>query len=138
MINIFQPSLGDEELREIKEVFKSNWIGRGNKVKEFETLFANNLNEQADKFYALSCCTEGLFLAAKIFNFKPGDEVIVPSVSFIAAGSAVVNSGADLVICDVDRNSLNATEKTIREKITPKTKAIILNHTAAIHAIWIQ
>ena len=128
MINIFQPSLGDEELKEIEEVFKSNWIGRGNKVKEFERLFAENLNEPAEKFYALSCCTEGLFLAAKIFNFKPGDEVIVPSVSFVAAGSAVVNSGADLVICDVDKHSLNATEKTIRDKITPKTKAIILNH----------
>ena len=128
MINIFQPSLGDEELKEIEEVFKSNWIGRGNKVKEFERLFAENLNEPAEKFYALSCCTEGLFLAAKIFNFKPGDEVIVPSVSFVAAGSAVVNSGADLVICDVDKHSLNATEKTIRAKITPKTTAIILNH----------
>ena len=128
MINIFQPSLGNEELKEIEEVFKSNWIGRGNKVKEFEKLFAENLNEPAEKFYALSCCTEGLFLAAKIFNFKPGDEVIVPSVSFIAAGSAVVNSGADLVICDVDKYSLNATEKTIRDKITPNTKAIILNH----------
>ncbi len=128
MINIFEPSLGNEELKEIEDVFKSNWIGRGNKVKEFEKLFAENLNEPAEKFYALSCCTEGLFLAAKIFNFQPGDEVIVPSVSFIAAGSAVVNSGADLVICDVDKYSLNATEKTIRDKITPKTKAIILNH----------
>ena len=55
MINIFQPSLGEEELKEINKVFKSNWIGRGNKVKEFESLFAKNLNEPAEKFYALSC-----------------------------------------------------------------------------------
>ena len=128
MINIFQPSLGEDELKEIKEVFRSNWIGRGDSVKEFETLFAKNLNQPADRFYALSCCTEGLFLAAKIFNFGEGDEVIVPSVSFIAAGSAVINSGANLVICDVDKYSLNATAETIKQKITSKTKAIILNH----------
>ena len=128
MINIFQPSLGNEELSEIKKVFDSNWIGRGDYVNEFERLFAKNLNEQKENFYALSCCTEGLFLAAKVFNFQKGDEVIVPSISFIAAASAVTSSGASLVICDVDKYSLNATADTIKDKITNKTKAIILNH----------
>ena len=128
LINIFQPSLGNDELAEIKKVFESNWLGRGDYVSKFEDLFANNLNKKSENFYALSCCTEGLFLAAKIFNFGPGDEIIVPSVSFIAAGSAVVDSGASLIVCDVDKYSLNATPETISEKITDKTKAIILNH----------
>tara|TARA_B100000767_G_scaffold275270_1_gene311374 strand:- start:7595 stop:8725 length:1131 start_codon:yes stop_codon:yes gene_type:complete len=128
MINIFQPSLGKEELSEIEKVFESNWLGRGKQVAEFEYLFSKNLKESSDSFYALSCCTEGLFMAAKIFNFGPGDEIIVPSVSFIAAGSAVVESGAELVICDVDKHSLNTTAEHIKEKISNKTKAIILNH----------
>lgn len=128
MINIFQPSLGKDELAEIEKVFESNWIGRGEYVKEFENLFAKNLNEDHKNFYALSCCTEGLFLAAKVFNFKEGDEIIIPSVSFIAAASAVVQSGAKLIICDVDKYSLNATADTIKEKITVNTKAVILNH----------
>jgi dTDP-4-amino-4,6-dideoxygalactose transaminase len=128
MINIFQPSLGKEELSEIEKVFESNWLGRGKQVAEFEYLFSKNLKESSDSFYALSCCTEGLFMAAKIFNFGPGDEIIVPSVSFIAAGSAVVESGAKLVICDVDKHSLNTTAEHIKEKISNKTKAIILNH----------
>ena len=128
MINIFQPSLDEFELKEIKKVFESNWLGRGKQVQEFEYLFSKNLNKSQDSFYALSCCTEGLFLAAKVFNFGPGDEVIVPSVSFIAAGSAVVQSGANLVVCDVDKYSLNANAETIKAKITPRTKAIILNH----------
>lgn len=128
MINIFQPSLGEKELNKIKEVFDSNWLGRGSVVHEFEAKFAENLSSNKDKFYAITCCTEGLFLAAELFNFQPEDEIIVPTISFIAVGSAVVDSGAKLVLCDVDKRSLNATAETISEKITNNTKAIILNH----------
>jgi len=123
-----QPELGDAELLRIKEVFKSNWLGRGSVVSDFESQFANNLNSPQKNFYAMSCCTEGLFLAADVFNFSPGDEIIVPTISFIAAGSAVVKSGASLVLCDVDPRTLNATIETIAAKYTSKTKAIILNH----------
>ena len=128
MINIFQPSLGERELNKIKEVFDSNWLGRGSVVHEFEAKFAENLSSNKDNFYATTCCTEGLFLAAELFNFQPGDEIIVPTISFIAAGSAVVDSGAKLVLCDVDKRSLNATVETISKKINNNTKAIVLNH----------
>ena len=128
MINIFQPTLGERELKKIKEVFDSNWLGRGDVVHQFESKFAENLNSEKDDFYAITCCTEGIFLAADLFDFQPGDEVIVPTISFIAVGSAVVDSGAKLVLCDVDVHSLNATAETISEKITDNTKAIILNH----------
>jgi dTDP-4-amino-4,6-dideoxygalactose transaminase len=128
MINIFQPSLGEAELNRIKEVFDSNWLGRGGVVHEFEEKFAKNLLSDKDSFYATTCCTEGLFLAAELFDFKTGDEIIVPTISFIAAGSAAVDSDAMLVLCDVDRRSLNATAETISKKITSNTKAIILNH----------
>ena len=128
MINIFQPSLGAEELKKVKEVFDSNWLGRGDVVHEFEEKFAKNLSINKCNLYATTSCTEGIFLAADLFNFQPGDEVIAPTISFIAVGSAIVNSGATLVLCDVDRRSLNATAETIAEKITDKTKAIVLNH----------
>ncbi len=123
-----QPDLGDAELLRIKEVFKSNWLGRGSVVTDFESRFADNLNASQENFYAMSCCTEGLFLAAEIFGFSANDEIIVPTISFIAAGSAVVKSGASLVLCDVDPRTLNATVDTIAAKYTSKTKAIILNH----------
>jgi dTDP-4-amino-4,6-dideoxygalactose transaminase len=128
MINVFHPSLGDQELNEIKKVFESNWLGRGSVVKEFEAKFAENLSADPDKFYGINSCTEGLFLAAELFDFQPEDEIIVPTVSFIAAGNTVVNSGAKLVLCDVNKYSLNATPETISKKITSNTKAIILNH----------
>jgi dTDP-4-amino-4,6-dideoxygalactose transaminase len=128
MINIFQPSLGGQEVQAVKEVFESNWLGRGSVVQEFERKFSENLMSDKNSFYAITSCTEGLFLAAKLFDFQPEDEVIVPTISFIAAGSAVIDAGAKLVLCDVDRCSLNATAETISEKITRNTKAIILNH----------
>ena len=123
-----QPDLGDAELLKISEVFKSNWLGRGSVVTDFESRFADNLNAPPENFYAMSCCTEGLFLAAEIFGFSVDDEIIVPTISFIAAGSAVVKSGASLILCDVDPRTLNATVETIAAKYTSKTKAIILNH----------
>jgi len=128
MINIFQPSLSGNELKNIKKVFSSNWLGRGNAVQEFESEFSKTLKSSVEKFYAITSCTDGLFLAADIFDFKQDDEVIVPTISFIAVGSAVFKSGATLVLCDVDKRSLNATAETISSKITPQTKAIILNH----------
>jgi len=128
MINIFQPSLGDLELQNIKEVFDSNWLGRGKVVQNFESDFAATLNSDSNDFHAITCCTDGLFLSADIFGFGVGDEVIVPTISFIAAGSAVTASGATLVLCDVDRRTLNATAETIADKITSRTKAVILNH----------
>ena len=129
MINIFQPSLGRRELNKIKEVFSSNWLGRGSVVHDFEEKFSENLSSNKDNFYAITCCTEGLFLAAEIFEFLPGDEIIVPTISFIAAGSAVVSSGATLVLCDVDKHSLNATAETISKKITN-------NYSNNIKSLW--
>ena len=105
-----------------------HWLGRGDVVTSFEAGFANSLVADPKDFYALSCCTEGLFLTADLFDFGREDEIIVPSISFIAAGSAVVSSGASLVICDVDSRTLNATVESISACVTSKTKAIILNH----------
>jgi aminotransferase len=132
MINIFQPCLGAEELASLQEVFCSNWIGKGKQVLEFERAFAESLRRPPELFASTTTCTEGLFLAMKLFGIGPGDEVIVPSISFVAVGSAVVDSGARLVLCDVDRRSLNVTAKHIQAKVTPRTKAIYLTHYGGV------
>ena len=111
MINIFQPSLGQKELNEISKVFESNWIGKGEYVDRFEKLFAANLESNSKHFTSTTSCTEGIFLAADIFEFKPGDEIIVPSISFPSVASAVIAKGAKLVLCDVDKATLNVTSK---------------------------
>lgn len=132
MINVYQPSLGKEELDKIKQVFSSNWVGKGNKVTLFEKEFANHLNTSEKLMLATTCCSEGLFSSMHILDIMPGDEVIVPSISFVGAGNAVCSYGAKLVLCDVDPRTLNARAEDIEKAITPKTKAIILLHYGGI------
>lgn len=128
MINIFQPDLGDEELAAVKQVFRSNWIGRGDAVMRFERAFAAALGADPGCFTSTTCCTEGLFLAPRLFGLGAGDEVIVPSCSFVAVGSAVLDCGARLVFCDVDPRSMNVTAAHIAAKLTSATKAVIVTH----------
>jgi dTDP-4-amino-4,6-dideoxygalactose transaminase len=132
MINIFQPCLGQEELARIQKVFESNWIGKGNEVLEFEKQFALSLNSAPPYFTSTTCATEGLFLAMELFGIGEGDEVIVPSISFVAVGSAVLASGADLVLCDCNPFTLNVTVDDILEKITPRTRAVYVTHYGGV------
>lgn len=132
MINVFQPALGREELAAVERVFASNWIGKGDVVRDFERAFAQSLRADPAHFTSTTCCTEGLFLAAELFEFRDSDEVIAPSLSFIAVGSAVAAAGARLVLCDVNPRTLNAEVEHIEAKITSQTKAIILNHYGGV------
>lgn len=132
MINIFQPCLGGEELAALKEVFASNWIGKGNATLEFEKGFAASLRADPRLFTSTTCCTEGLFLATELFGIGPGDEVIVPTCSFVAVGSAVVASGARLVFCDVDPRTMNVTADHLAARLTPATKAVYITHYSGV------
>lgn len=127
-----QPMLGQEELDRIKEVFDSNWIGKGQLVKDFEFEYAKHLKSSPDKVLSTNCCSEGLFSSMYLCDIKPGDEVIVPTISFVGAGNAVCANGSKLVLCDVDPRTLNARAEDIEKVITPRTKAILLLHFGGI------
>ena len=142
MINMYQPSLGKEELKAIKEVFNSNWLGKGPKTKEFIEKFSSKLidynyegiaftSPNPENFLTISSCTEGLFQSIDLF-VKKGDEVILPSINFIAAINAIVAKGAMPILCDVNKRTLNVEVQHIEEKITPNTKAIIVLHYAGV------
>ena len=92
-INIYQPSLGQEELNAIDKVFKSNWLGKGKKTDEFVNAFASKLTTanfdgmgfttaSPNDLLPISSCTEGLFQSIDLY-VKEGDEVILPSISFV-------------------------------------------------------
>lgn len=132
MINVMQPTLGKEELKALEETFKTNWLGKGKRVDEFEALFAQHLGVQKENIITTNCCSEGLFSSMYLFDIKEGDEVIVPTISFIGAGNAVCASGAKLVLCDVDPRTLNVRACDIEKVITPRTKAILLLHYGGI------
>ncbi len=128
MINIFQPSLGEQELDAIREVFKSNWIGKGKKVDEFEKRFAEYQGVDSWQMVSTTCASEGLFAIIEILELSIGDEVIIPTIGFVAKASAVMNVGATPIFCDVDPHTLNSTLKNIKSVTTDKTKAVIINH----------
>ena len=132
MINVMQPSLGKEELDRLEGVFESNWIGKGKLTAEFERRYAEHLGSTEDKVLSTNCCSEGLLSSMYICDIRPGDEVIVPTVSFVGAGNAVCANGSRLVACDVDPRTLNARAEDIEKVITPKTRAILLLHYGGI------
>lgn len=132
MINVYQPTLGKEELNALKDVFESNWLGKGKRVAEFEEKYANHLGVSKNLVLTTNCCSEGLFSSMHLLDIQPGDEVIVPTISFIGAGNAVCAHGAKLVLCDVDPRTLNARAEDIEKVITPKSKAILLLHYGGI------
>jgi aminotransferase len=132
MINLFQPTLGKEELNEIEKVFESNWLGKGNYVKDFEKGFAENLKTNTEHFLSTTSCTEAIFLSADLFNFTSEDEIIIPSISFPSVGSAIVSKGSTIVFCDVDKRTLNVRAQDIKPHITNKTKAVFITHYGGV------
>ncbi|MDR2773028.1 MAG: DegT/DnrJ/EryC1/StrS family aminotransferase [Elusimicrobiota bacterium] len=134
MINVFQPQLGAEEVEAVKKVFASNWIGKGKLCTQFEESFADYIKASKANVRSTNCCSEGLFSSMKLFDIKPEDEVIMPTISFVGAANAVCANGSKLVLCDVDRRTLNARAEDIAAKITHKTKAIMIIHYGGVPA----
>ncbi|MYW93043.1 DegT/DnrJ/EryC1/StrS family aminotransferase [Amycolatopsis rubida] len=128
MINIFQPSLGAEEVAAVAEVFESNWVGKGERTAKFEAAFAEHLGVGQDRVMTVNSCTEGLFLSMQLAEVGPGDDVVLPTVSFVGAGNAVASRGARPVFCDVDPRTLNPTAADVEAALTPVTKAVIVLH----------
>jgi len=132
MINLFQPALGTEELAAVGQVFDSNWVGKGALTDQFESKFADHIGVERALVQNVSSCTEGLFQSMALLDIGPGDEVILPTISFVGAANAIVACGATPLFCDVDKRTLNPTARQIEEKITPKTKAVILLHYGGV------
>lgn len=122
-INVMQPWLGEEEVAAVTEVLRSGWVAQGPRVKEFEDRFAVRM--QSPYAVAVSSCTTALHLALYVAGVGAGDEVVVPSFSFIATTNAVRYVGADPVFADVDPVTGNITADTIAPHLTARTKAVI-------------
>lgn len=128
-IPLFKLNFDEEEEKSVIEVIHSQWISSGPKCMELEKKFA----EMLDIKYAVavSSCTAALHLAVLSLLISPGDEVIVPSLTFVATANAVRYVGGVPVFCDIEspETPLINAEK-IEELVTAKTKAIIVMHYA--------
>ena len=122
-INVMQPWLGAEEVAAVTEVLESGWVAQGPRVAAFEEAFAGRM--EAEHAVAVSSCTTALHLALVVAGVGPGDEVVVPSFSFVATTNAVRYVGATPVFADVDPLTGNVTVSTVEPVITSATRAVI-------------
>lgn len=126
-IPIAEPTLGGNELRYVTECVETNWISsQGSFVRRFETEFAARLG--VPHALAVSNGTVALHLALAAFGIGPGDEVIVPNLTFAATINAVIYTGATPVIVDVSADTWNMDPDAFAAAITPRTKAVIPVH----------
>ena len=128
MINLFQPSVGTEELEAIREVFDSNWLGEGRRVEEFRANLAQYLGCGSKELQPLSSCTEGLFQTMYALGLGTGDQVVMPSISFVGTAQAVRSVGAEVVLCDVNPRTLNPTVDHVAAAVTSRTRCIVILH----------
>lgn len=125
-IQIAVPSMDESEYEALKEPLMSGWLTQGPLVKKFEQEFA----EKHDVKYALATtsCTTALHLMLVAAGIGPGDEVIVPSFTWVSTANAVLYVGATPVLADIELETFNISTDDILKKITEKTKAIIVVH----------
>jgi perosamine synthetase len=129
-IPVMIPMLGEEEAQAAADAVRSGWVAQGPRVARFEQEFAATVG--AGHGVAVSSCTTGLHLALVLLAVGPGDEVIVPSLSFIATANAVRYVGATPVFADVDLATGNVTTETVDAVRTPRTRAIIAVHQGGV------
>ena len=127
-IPFHKPYITDEEINEVVDSLKSGWITMGPKVVRFEEEFAGYIGSK--HAVALNSCTAALHLALKAINLKPGDEVIIPTMTFTSAGEVICYFNAKPILVDVEKETHNIDVSAIEKAITPKTKAIIPVHYA--------
>lgn len=127
-IRLFQPSIGEEEIAAVTEVLKSGWTGLGPKTQEFEVALEQYLNLPPGTVAVLNSCTAALDMALRLCGVNHGDEVIVPTMTFVSTAHAVVYNHGTPIFCDVDPTTLTLDLDDLERKITPRTKAIIPVH----------
>lgn len=120
------PDFTDVEIDAVARIMRLGWVGMGAETLSFEEELAEYIG--APEVVTVNSCTSALFLALLVEGVGPGDEVIVPSLTWCATANAALYLGASPVFCDVDPQSMCATPETVTAKLSPRTKAVIVVH----------
>ncbi|MGO9961476.1 MAG: DegT/DnrJ/EryC1/StrS family aminotransferase [Solirubrobacteraceae bacterium] len=122
------PVIGEEEIAEVVASLRSGWVGTGPKVLRFERLLSEYLG--APQVRCVASCTAALILALEVLGVGPGDEVLVPAMTFVASANAVEHAGATPVLVDSDPRTGLIDLELAEAAITTRTRAIMPVHLA--------
>src|SRR6267154_4441182 len=126
-IPISKPFIGEREKELVLDAVDSGWVSSiGKYIDEFEATFARYCG--TDYALTVSNGTTGLHLAFAALGLEPGDEVIIPDLTFVATANAVAYTGATPVLADIDADTLCLDPRSVKALISPRTKAIIPVH----------
>ena len=128
------PEIGEEEIAEVVDTLRSGWVTTGPKAKRFEEDFVEFLGDSALQALAVNSATAGLHLALEALGIGPGDEVITTTHTFTATAEVARYLGADVVLVDIDPDTLCIDPKLVEAAVTPRTKAILPVHYAGLAA----
>src|SRR5690242_14577701 len=132
-VPLFDLHLPPEDIEAVLDVLRSGWLTMGPRTAAFESAFADHLG--ARHAVAVSCCTAALHLAYLGAGVGPGDEVIVPAMTFAATAAAVIYCGATPVFADIaGPHDLSLDPADVAARITPRTKAVCVVHFAGYPA----
>ncbi|MDR3392982.1 MAG: DegT/DnrJ/EryC1/StrS family aminotransferase [Sulfuriferula sp.] len=120
------PDFTEAEIDAVARVMRSGWVGMGPETIAFERELADYIG--APEVVTVNSCSSALFLSLLVDGIGPGDEVIVPSLTWCATANAALYLGATPVFCDVDKDSMCVTPASVMAKLSPRTKAVMAVH----------
>ncbi|GCE22069.1 DegT/DnrJ/EryC1/StrS family aminotransferase [Dictyobacter kobayashii] len=126
-VMLFDTTVGEAEIEAVAKVLASRWLSMGSITAAFEQEFAQSLN--VPEAVAVSSGTAALHVAVLALGLGPGDEVIIPSLSFVASAAVVTMSGAQPIFADIKGpEDLTMDPEDLEMRITSRTKAIVVMH----------
>jgi len=125
-VRLFKPSVGEDELENIKDVFERAWMGLGPLVGEFEKEWSDYIGAKTS--VGVNSCTAALHLALTAFGFPPGKKVLVPSITFAATATAALYNRLEPKFVDVDPETLSMSMEDLERKIDDDCVAVIPVH----------
>jgi len=132
VIPVFQPCIGEDTLKAVADAFEAGWLGMGATTAAFEQAIAEWIGARDRQVVATNTGTSALHIAVALAGIGPGDEVIVPSFTFVADHQAISAEGGTPVFCDIREDNLGIDPAEAEELISERTKAIMPLHFAGI------
>ena len=126
-VPFFRPAIGEDEVAAVTSVLRSGWLTTGPNARDFEQSIVDFLGGDVEAV-AVSSATAGLHLAAEACGIGPGDEVLVPTLTFTATAAVLRYLGAEVILVDVDERTRTINLEHAEQRITPRCKPIMPVH----------